>query len=318
MSQIELRVLKQGLQSPRVFSASFFTMKDAYRKFEVYEGNLKHFCRITNHSGFCTRIYTDDSGQDIALRVAEKYDHVSVIHFNCELFREDVGHVGTFGTIVRFLPLFEDGLERVWVSDIDIPEVYISPNHLRAMDQAKADLYFRTYLCYDTKVYGRHFTITAGTIISKIVFPRQILTKFLNKLADGGLNDTIDLLNRDNAIRKKVSSKIPYGIDEVFTNTTFYEWLIRHKVRCLVLKDYTSAAWHLQSKGILPDNEKRLFEMYYSSNNKNLIPRMKAILLKKLPPYIEEKPCLKEMLDILPNIKNSMYVPYVVVGQELD
>ena len=317
MSQIELRVLKQGLDTHKIISASFFTMKDAYRKLAVYESNLKHFSRISQLPGFCVRLYTDDSGQDIALRVAEQYDHITVIHFNCPEFREEVGHVGTFGTIVRFLPLFEQH-ELVWVSDIDIPADYLNPYHIKDMENAKADVHFRTFLCYDTKVYGRHYTIAAGTIISKMKFPKQILTKFLNKLADGGLNETIERLNTANLPRKKTPSKIPYGIDEVFTNTTFYDYMIRHEVRCLVIKDYASAGLYLRYRDLLTEGEIRIFERYYTKFEKELVPRMKYILIKKLPQIVDEKPCLKEILDLMPTIRTSFMKLYVVQGKQLD
>jgi hypothetical protein len=317
MSQIELRVLKQGLETHKIISASFFTMNDAYRKLAVYESNLKHFSRISQLPGFCVRLYTDDSGQEIALRVTEKYDHITVIHFNCPEFREEVGHIGTFGTIVRFLPLFE-AHELVWVSDIDIPADYLEPYHVKDMETAKADVHFRTFLCYDTKVYGRHYTIAAGTIISKIKFPKQILTKFLNKLADGGLNETIERLNTANLPRKKTPSKIPYGIDEVFTNTTFYDYMIRHEVRCLVIKDYASAGLYLRYRDLLTDGEVRIFERYYTKFEKELVPRMKYILGKKLPQIVDEKPCLKEILDLMPTIRSSFMKLYVVQGKQLE
>ena len=317
MSQIELRILKQGLETHKIISASFFTMKDAYRKLAVYESNLKHFSRISQLPGFCVRLYTDDSGEEIALRVTEKYDHITVIHYNCPDFREEVGHVGTFGTIVRFLPLFEPH-ELVWVSDIDIPADYLEPYHIKDMETAKADVHFRTFLCYDTKVYGRHYTIAAGTIISKIKFPKQILTKFLNKLADGGLNDTIERLNVANLPRKKAPSKIPYGIDEVFTNTTFYDYMIRHEIRCLVIKDYASAGLYLRYRDLLTEGEIRIFERYYTKFEKELVPRMKYILSKKLPQIVDEKPCLKEILDLMPTIRSSFMKLYVVTGKQLD
>lgn len=317
MSQIELRTLKQGLETHKIISASFFTMTDAYRKLAVYESNLKHFSRISQLPGFCVRLYTDDSGQDIALRVTEKYDHITVIHFNCPEFREEVGHVGTFGTIVRFLPLFEPH-ELVWVSDIDIPADYLEPYHIKDMETAKADVHFRTFLCYDTKVYGRHYTIAAGTIISKIKFPKQILTKFLNKLADGGLSETIERLNTANLPRKKTPSKIPYGIDEVFTNTVFYDYMIRHDIRCLVIKDYASAGLYLRYRDLLTEGEVRIFERYYTKFEKELVPRMKYILSKKLPQIVGEKPCLQEILDLMPTIRSSFMKLYVVKGKELD
>jgi hypothetical protein len=316
MSQIELRVLKQGLESQKVISASFFTMKDAYRKFEQYTSNLKNFCKLSAIPGFCTRIYTDDSGQEIALVVAEKYPHVSVIHFNCPEFREEVGHIGTFGTIVRFLPLFEKGLDLVWVSDIDIPTEYLDTRHLVNMEKAKANFSFRTFLCYEEKVYGRKYTILAGTIISKITFPKQNLTRFLNKISD--LTPVLEQLNKDNSKRNKPPSQIPFGIDELFINSSLYDYLIRHDVRCLVLKDYAGAGRYLRYTGLITTDEINLFGRYFTKPTSDLVPRIKRILSKNIPHVVVEHPCLQEVLDILPKLRNSMFVSYVVTGKELD
>ena len=319
MSQFEIRVLKQGTATPKVYSVSFFTMKDAYRKFERYEQCLKAFCKKSDSDGFCTRIYTDDSGSEIALRVAESYPHVSVYHFNCQPFREEVGHIGTFGTLARFLPLFESGLEVVWVSDIDIPYVIFDTKHLSDMDRAKAQVSYRTYICYE-KVYSRNYTISANAIISRIMFPRQILTKFLNKIIEGRMDNTIKQLNEYNTLNTpdKPESKIPYGIDEVFTNTTLYDTLIRYNIKCLVIKDYTTVSWWLHKKGLLKANEQKVFECYYTCNSSKLVPTMKKILLKYLPKYSNEKECFGEMLKVLPRLKNEFFIYHILQGQQLD
>jgi hypothetical protein len=318
MSQIELRVLKQGLETPNVISASFFTMKDAYRQFEKYTSNLKNFCKLSAISGFCTRIYTDNSGQDIALQVAEKHPHVSVIHFNCPEFREDVGHVGTFGTVVRFLPLFEKGLDLVWVSDIDIPAHYLSPQRVQAMDNADAQLLFMTFLCYQNKPYWRKYTILAGTILSRITFPKQILTKFLTKVLNEGFNDTLEQLNEANKIKHKAPSKFPYGTDEMFTNSSFYDYIVRHNVKCFVPKDYSHAVLYLEFNGLLTEKEKELYLQYYRTLNPDYVSKLKQIIKTKIPALIPQYPCLQEVLDVLPHLRTSLSRSYVVKGKELD
>jgi len=315
MSQIEIQILKQGEATKKVYSVSFFTMKNAYRKFETYEANLKHFSRLSNVDGFCVRIYTDNTGQDIAMRVAEKYPHVSVYHFNCPDFREEEGHIGTFGTMVRFLPLFEEGLDVVWVSDIDITPPMIDTKRVRDLDNAKAQIQFRTYLCYSERMYGREYTIAAGTIISRVTFPRQILTKFINKLKDGGFDDIIAKMNDQNKIA--IPSKVPYGIDELFTNSTFYNWLIRHDIKCLVLKDYSSAAWYLNGQGLLSKKESQLFYMHHHSNDPRLTEILKKIFRKRLPSIVDKYPCLQEIIDLLPRMK-GLYVYYPIKGSELN
>jgi hypothetical protein len=318
MSQIELRILKQGLETPNVISVSFFTMNDAYRKFDQYTANLKNFCKLSAIPGFCTRIYTDDSGQDVAVDVAEKYPHVSVIHFNCPEFREDVGHVGTFGTIARFLPLFEKGLDIVWVSDIDIPANYLDPKRVTNMDDAGAQVSFITFLCYQNKPYGRNYTILAGTILSRITFPKQMLTRFLTKILNQGFNDTIEKLNEVNNIKNKVPSKFPYGTDEIFTNTSFYDYIVRHDIKCLVPKDYSRAGVYLGFKGLLTEKEKDLFTRYYRTLNPDYVSKLKQIIKTKLPELVPQYPCLKEVLDVLPQLRTSLFKSYVVKGKELD
>jgi hypothetical protein len=104
-------------------------MADAYRKVEKYQHYLQKFLQQKQVlKGFETRIYTDDSGKEFALKVTKNDPTVSVYHFNYSPLREKIGHIGTFGTLIRFLPLFESGLETVWVSDIDIPDSYLDPS----------------------------------------------------------------------------------------------------------------------------------------------------------------------------------------------
>jgi hypothetical protein len=318
MSQIELRVLKQGLETPNVISASFFTMKDAYRKFEQYTANLKNFCRLSAIPGFCTRIYTDDSGHDVALEVASKYPHVSVIHFNCSEFREELGHVGTFGTVVRFLPLFEADLDLVWVSDIDVPADYLNPQKIKNAEKAEAQVSFQTFPCYENKPYGRKYTILAGTFISKLKFPKQLLTRFLNKLVDGKLNDVVERLNEANYIKNKPSSKFPYGTDEIFMNTVIYDSLVRHNIRCLIPKDYSRAGVYLRHSNLISEKDNDLFAKYYRTAKPEYVPKLKSILRSKLPELIDKYPCLQEVLDVLPQLRTSLFKSYVVKGKELD
>ena len=316
MSQIELKIIKKGTETPNVISASFFTMNDAYRRFEQYTANLKNFCKLSDIPGFCTRIYTDDSGQEVALEVASKYPHVSIIHFNCPEFREEVGHIGTFGTLARFLPLFEKGLDLVWVSDIDIPKEFLSTHHIKNMEKSKSDFSFRTFLCYEKKVYGRKYTILAGTMISKITFPKQLFTKFVNKIHD--LGPVLDRLNQDNSKRNKPPSKIPFGIDELFINTSLYDYLVRHDVRCLVLKDYASAGRYLRYTGLITQDEINLFGKYFVNPTSDLVPRIKRVLSKNIPQVSDENPCLGEVLELMPTFQKSLHKLYVVKGKELD
>lgn len=266
MSQIDVIIKKQGRTSNKVLSCSFFTMQDAYRDFEKYQRHLIKFLKQTKNilKDFEIRIYTDDSAIDFCLEAAQSYDDVSVYEFECSLFKDKIGHIGTFGTLVRFLPLFEPNHELVFISDIDIPEYYLLiPNF-------KEDIFYKTMLCYERKVYGREYTILAGTFVSKIQFPKQLLTRFLNK----DLSDWIKALN--NANKYKPPSKFPYGMDEVFMNTLLYNYIQHKHFKCRIqmllsmniITRYTSIT--KEEDNIImknyynpnPQNEKALLEVY--------------------------------------------------------
>jgi hypothetical protein len=309
MSQIEIQILKQGTETKKVISCSFFTMRDAYRDVSRYESNLKKFCGMTKLPGFCLRIYTDNSAKDSALEIASKYEHASVYHFNCPEFREEVGHIGTFGTFVRFLPLFEKGLEIVWISDIDVVWWWLD-------NIPKKEFNYKTNICYDRKVYGRKYTILAGTIVSRITFPKQLLTKFINNLANGKLDDTVKRIHELHP--RKPPSKVPYGIDEVFMNTAIYNYLIRHDIKISVEYDYLSGLdGFLVHSGKLTLKEVKDLEVFYKKPEKSMVNNIKILLKKHLPWVVSERPCFQETLDLLPTFRSSFVKTYVLKGSEL-
>ena len=300
MSQIQTTVLKQGTVHPKVISCSFFTMKDAYRSFEKYERHLQKFLnQVRFFRDFEVRVYTDDTGKDFALKVA-KDPNVSVIHFDCPSFREGDGHIGTFGTFARFLPMFEDR-ELTWSSDIDIPDNYFS------LENSDKDFRIYTHLCYDRKVYGRKYTISAGRFISRHQLPRALLTRFLNKLSDGGYNNEIELLNKAN--KHKPPSPFPYGVDELFLNWPVYDWIKKRDFQVNILIDYVPAMLINYNAGLTKDEDAIVYQ-FYKTNDKKLIPKLIDIYRKKVPPIVDKYPCLQPLVDKLKNpskIKNDFY-----------
>ena len=314
---LELTVLKQGTPSKHVLSASFFTMKDAYRKVEQYERNLVKFLKIKNSlKGFETRIYTDDSGKESVLNATKDDPNVTVIHFHDRRFYDGVGHIGTFGTLMRFLPLFEPGLETVWVSDIDIPDSYLNPSLITSMKARKVEFSYMNFVCYDKKVYGRAYTILAGTMISFYTFPKQLFTRFLSLLQDptNALQHMLDQLNA--AARGKPSSKIPYGTDEVFTNTFLYNYLIKQSIPCLIRKDYEYARTSLH--GIRTKQDDTMFEAYYRHPTQHNFEQVKRIFKEKLPLIKNPPICIQDMLRRMDTFKTSFVKMFVKTGKELD
>lgn len=310
MSQIETVVVKQGTPSRKVLSCSFFTMADAYRSVGRYESNLRKFMsqRKKLH-GFETRIYTDDSGIDAVMEIVKAEKGVTVIKFNCPEFREGRGHVGTFGTLVRFLPLFED-LDTVWISDIDVPDAYLEPE----LEIPSADIQISTFICYSRKVYGRKYTIVAGRMISHTRFQKSLLTNFVNKILGGGFSETIKALNDNN--RSKPASKFPYGTDEVFTNTSLYDSIKRQDLRCHVTINYNAFNVLKYSSPMTKIEEQSLLKAYNTPTPRNAV-RVRSIYERLIPYALDKYPCLNEYLDNKDKIDSNLDGRIWVDGKDL-
>lgn len=301
MSQIEIQILKEANPpSKKVLSCSFFKMQGAYRDIAIYKAFLESL--VTRKSkllkGFELRVYTDDSGQEFVLDVAKDQDHVSVHHYDCPEFKEGNGHTGTFGTLVRFLPLFETGLDIVWITDIDIPLYMLDPSILTKMKSLKRDFYVNTFFCHQRKPWniGVKYPIVAYKIISFKTFPRQILTRFITKLTNGDYADVIDRLNDYNE-RKTPNKKFPYGMDEYFINNVFYKYLKSHDVSIYLMIGYVILSMLVYKDKEITKEEIEMINEFSNKPTKELFVKIKKLMKRSIPNVVNELPCLQEFLD---------------------
>jgi len=187
---------------------------------------------------------------------------------------------------MRFLPLFDPGLETVWISDIDIPNYYLNP----ALLKTSADFIYRTFPAYKTSLYGRAYGILAGTVISFRTFPKEMFYTYLQELTHptGPLSTYIEKQNKDNEITKKPYSKVPYGIDEYFMNTILYDYNVSNLLNCYIVKDYYQVFQYLRWNKLITDEEDALMYSYYTFPNPQTFEKLKKIYLEKVP-LIESK-----------------------------
>lgn len=319
-SPLQITILKQGTPSKKVVSVSFFVMNHSYKPIEFYINHLKRFLiQKKKLKEFEIRIYTDNSGKEIVLELVKEDPSVSVYHYDCKQFYDTPGHNGTFGTLMRFLPLFEPGLEVVWISDIDVPMYYLNPIRITELKKDKAQFLFRTAVCYNQnrtvhkKIYGRKYTILAGEMISTYTFPKYLFNTFLHNLQSGALKSTIQKLN--NANPEKHSFKVPFGIDEYFLNTTFYNYIIKENLRCIIYKNYDYAGHLLRD--VLSKEEKSIVESYRDNPTKLEFHRLKDIFQDHLEKGLKNYPCLQEMIDQLHTFKTSFLKRYVLNGKDM-
>jgi hypothetical protein len=221
--------------------------------------------------------------------------------------------------MIRFLPLFEKKLKIVWISDIDIPKNYLDPLIVSNAEKSNVDFCYRTYVCYERKLYGRIYSILAGTMVSFIRFPIKIFNNFLNDLLlpSNELSLYLDQLNKGNQLKGKPYSKIPYGFDEIFTNQIIYNYLIKKSLKCYILKDYINAGKYLNHSKLLSIEENKLINNYYYKPSYDLFQKIKKIF-KDLLPLLTEHECLQDMLKVIDSFKTSLILPIIRIGKELD
>lgn len=289
MSQIEINIIKQGMHSEKILSVSFFTMNDPYRDFTKYEKYLERFLsHATRFPEFQIRIYTDDTGKDFALKVSQANNQVSVYHFNCPEFRDPqgVGHIGVFGSIPRFLPLFE-AHDIVWISDIDVRDNFLDEKYIKP----KFDFSISTYPYYFRKAFNQKYTIIAHRIISRIQLPRALFTRFLTKLYNDDLNDKIKLLNLENG--RKPKSSVPYCTDELFLNTSVYTYLKNHPFKIQIELDKILIGLIPNAMKNLTRNEELSFYRYSFDKSEINAQNLRRVYGKILQQYGEFYPVLK-------------------------
>lgn len=301
MSQINLKILKKGIEHPNIISCSFFTMKDSYRLFDKYKSNLHRFLKqCQSLKNFEIRIYVDNTSGDLSFI---NDPNVSIYHFDCPEFRDGDGHLGTFGTFVRFLPLFEKH-SLVWISDIDVPNHYFDIS-------GSYDFRIVSNICYERKVYGRKYTILAGRFVSRHQLPKSLLTRFLNKFLDGDYSDEIQNLNSEN---RKPLSNFPYGMDELFLNKSIYDYIKKRSFKVLTIVDMFVSSMLIYNTQ-LPKSSQTLLLQYYETPNKKMIPKILDLYHEYIPLILNKYPCLQKVLD--KEFKNSFEIKELISSSQL-
>jgi hypothetical protein len=293
-------------------------MVNAYRDFSKYERHFKNFLiQSRNLRGFELRVYVDDTTKDIILPIVKSHAHVSVYHYNCPPFREGPGHTGIFGMVSRFLPLFEDGLEVVWISDIDISPNFLDPTILTVMKRVNSDVFISTMLCSERKPWLKvKYPIIAHRIISRVTFPKQIMTRFLNRVLNGDLNDLISEINVYNS-RKSDESIFPYGLDEAFINSSIYNSIKKRDIKVVVNKDYFMQNIITYNAPNISQSEADALSQFYRSPTPELFKKVKGIYKTHVPTILDKYPCLQELLDNLDTFKTSFTKTQLIGAHEL-
>jgi len=198
---------------------------------------------------YTIRIYCDITTIKYLQKYLTQTNIELYMYFFPQFFVND-HHIGFFGTLMRYLPLFklENHNEREWttttVMDLDIDftnELAVMKYYLNRikMGHIVPNLLFQTGSCYFTntrqkyiKMYPSVFAIISSFFMQRDVQDFGIFRDFLEDLLKDKFYDynrVLDLYLGDKKKGRLMKGRLEYGVDEYFINKIFLQKLYLDK-----------------------------------------------------------------------------------------
>lgn len=237
-----------------IYSLSLFKMgSGGYKRFEKYISGIEKLNKIAEKNGYEVRLFIDDTiyNDSFLMEKFNKMPSLSMIRYECKDFLIDKHHVGLFGTLVRFFPLFDfpnNDSNVVFVVDADVVERFFD-TQTKILDLLNSyNLLDKIYLAYGGNSYhinndsSEKFVKNGETIIlpyciaDRIIGIQKIdqspLVKFLTKLMNYMNPETrpAEILSNyyiePDKYKLKCENNICFGIDEYFINNILFKHMI--------------------------------------------------------------------------------------------
>lgn len=225
-------------------SCSLFKMPKSYRDFSKYIRDLNKIVKNLNERMFI-RLYVDESVllETSFVELFEQDNPIEIVFFEFKDFKviEDgqVYHDGTFGTMARFLPLYNkpalpSNIKFVWISDVDLPPEILDYSNIKDLKNDISISYFAK-ACYDKEWIDEtvEFPILAGRIISRtnVKYPIEDLEEFLSDVLDNKYSELLERIirNREGRSHQALARHFTYGFDELFANKYLNKTIQRYK-----------------------------------------------------------------------------------------
>lgn len=216
-----------------LISLVIFRMLDEYREFEkyLYHFNLLIRHLVNNTYDFDIRVYFDDScHKDIESYITE-FKEIEFYKFNYPPLRLGKHHNGTFGALVRLLPIFEteDKYDYIYVDDIDIPIEWVNWEIVDFIFKNNVDTYLYSLSGSNKPWSNISNTYIAYPLITRIKLPKTIFDDFISGLSGDKYNKIVEkILNyRTTEYFYNYKVKVPYGMDKYFLNNIIYNDLCK-------------------------------------------------------------------------------------------
>lgn len=237
-----------------IISTVFFKMPDSgYKPFTKYLNGISFLASVSKKKlpDFAIRLFIDNSiyKDNRIMNYLNKIPNLELVHFDCPNYKVNDFHRGTFGTLIRFFPMFNfpnNDAIHVLVTDIDwddendveerfkikVYEILKQHNDLENLhvfiDGSLNHKGFQyTYLPYLNTIVPK---IIAYFIINCVKINHKIIVNFIEQV---NKTNTIysDYFNNLNFLEKKSKNRrFVYGIDEYFLNNVMVPFLDKNKL----------------------------------------------------------------------------------------
>ena len=317
-----------------LMSFVIFKMIGPYRSFDKYINYLKNlinnFYDKAKNEDFDMRVYFDNSCKNDIKPLIEKYKYIEFYKYNYQPLRIGEFHNGTFGSIIRLLPIFKKddiSYKYVWLDDIDITNLDFTLMNI--FKNKSINTLTSSMFCYSKPWTNNKYNLNFP-IITDIKLDINILNKYLNDIVNNKYKDVIDkiLTYRNDRYKYDYDIKFPYGMDEYFTNNIIYKDLTKN---AYTIYDYniTRMLKKILLSNIIKDKRNneiinellKLNDILWKTNNlkiKNeiintymkLINKIGLKALKEYFSLIDENDCLDQYYNFIETIELKTIISF--------
>jgi hypothetical protein len=228
--------------------------------------------------GYKLRIYYDSSTEKQVNELTNNNENIELFKYDIPKLQNKNGyHYGVIGTLLRFLPLYDNNIHRadkVIVFDIDNPLIYWYSKIEDYLDKNKIKLAYRTRGCYGIRqrllcTGTKYYPIIASFIYQSIKLPYNLFSDFLEDIFTNK-----DIKNKTKLIKDcGLYSEYSYGIDEIYINKyhlmyfyknkiNIYPILFNHLDILVGLKEYVHILSNIKELNIFVDFLNKLFNIF--------------------------------------------------------
>lgn len=286
-----------------IVSCAFFKlMSTPYKNFNVYiDGLEKLYDKVYNEyseENFTIRLFIDNSiyNDNKLLERLKKMKKIELVLYSCvdyQIGDNSEYHLGLFGTIVRFFPMFDfenNDADIIIISDIDDYDYFEkSINNIKLV---KSNIKSNTQLTlFKAGNITKNVLFTISSLYKNVPNPYAVASNFISfsKCDKDVLYNFLTQITKSNELLTKYQYKFSsnenlitgdifiYGFDEYFLNINYTNFLVdTSKTLCVKFKwsVYGSLSWYLCKKDISQYQMNlinKLFKHIYKKINFNFV-----------------------------------------------